>query len=136
MSTPNRQLDEGVACRAVCLADCADSDRIHLRSAPKLKPSIELTPRTQQLAPKEFQAQILAGKRTRNGRHVLGEPEHEEEEEEMAKQEVPFLNDLRLAHSATIISEVYVPSSTRAHIQTGFMFGQIYTLTLLVSSCA
>ena len=136
MSTPNRQLDEGVACRAVCLADCADSDRIHLRSAPKLKPSIELTPRTQQLAPKEFQAQILAGKRTRNGRHVLGEPEHEEEEEEMAKQEVPFLNDLRLAHSATIVSGVYVPSSTRTHIQTCFMFGQIYTLTLLVSSCA
>ena len=90
------QLDEGVACRAVCLADCADSDRIHMRTAPKPKPSIELAPRTAQLAPKEFQAQILDGKRTRNGRQVQPEEEEEEEEEEEAKKrEVPFLNDLR-----------------------------------------
>ena len=80
----NHDLDEAHACRAVCLADCSQDksgpsahwDRIVVKKKPE---------QSKPLAPKEFQPQILDGKRrTRNGRV---QPEEKIEERS-------FVNDL------------------------------------------
>ena len=80
----NHDLDEAHACRAICLADCSQDksgppahwDRIVVKKKPE---------QSKPLAPKEFQPQILDGKRrTRNGRV---QPEEKIEERS-------FVNDL------------------------------------------